>query len=363
VKTVNVLGLRKALNLMACLGFLGLGGLSYSQNQAVMDGDAMPVSMPAPPQAIPITDSHPSAPATTVDPSVMNLAPAPTSNPQQEIVQLSAHSGFTPKAPRVGDTVVYSIEVTWHDTRVPVLVLAPDSVDFTGLHLVDQSTRHEKSASNAGVENLTVFSYILVAENPGPAKAAALKVRYTTGMSGHEEAVYAQGSHLEILPARFAFIHSAWFFAILASLTAALGAFAFWSVWKTRSRLKAGNRDKDHRDPKLTLIDEVKSVKARIGHGDSRDILLDMERLCLNHLSALSASKTATLTETTPKRFDLLLNHWIETHGEDHDRIADWERLRELFRLAHYAGGHKEPHELQDAWRALKRCLEVPDEN
>jgi hypothetical protein len=37
----------------------------------------------------------------------------------------------------------------------------------------------------------------------------------------------------------------------------------------------------------------------------------------------------------------------------------DWAKLRDLFRHARFAGGYKEPHELQDAFRTFRKCLKM----
>lgn len=286
------------------------------------------------------------------------LAPAPDSLRASESVRLTARSGFSPRNPRVGDTVEYAIEVSWQDTRIPVLVLAPDSVDFTGLRLVDQSTRHEKIAGGRTVENRTIFAYTLVADQPGPAKAASLKVRYTTGISGRDEAVYAPAGHVEILPSRFAFAHSLWFRALL--LVLALAALTALGTTFFLRRRRATKSKSQPETPQATLGIEVKSLRNRIGNGESRDILRGMEQLSLRYLCEKLAVEKS---DPAAARFDVLLNRWLDQHRDDLDRAADWEHLRELFRQARYAGGHKEPHELQDGWRAMKRCLEIADEH
>src|SRR5262249_4538481 len=57
-------------------------------------------------------------------------APDSAAAPMQEAVNLSPKGYFTNTAPRVGDSLDYVIAVEWEDTQVPVVVLAPDSVDF-----------------------------------------------------------------------------------------------------------------------------------------------------------------------------------------------------------------------------------------
>jgi hypothetical protein len=351
--------------------FVGICTLLFLEVQAQQNADedmdlATTVSVPAPPQPVPVSpiarSLTPSSPSPGLDPSPdsqANLAPSPSQeNPNQFKISLNARSHFTPEKPRLNDTVIYQIEVTWQDSRIPVLVMAPDSVQFTGLKCVDQSTRHEKAVNQGAVQNRTIFSYTLLPAQVGLAKAAALKVRYTTGISGSEEAVFAPAAHIEILPPRFGFLGSAWFRWLASLLALAVLAFAGYlafAKWK-RKRETVGGRERKATDPREGLVKEVLSLKSRIGHGESRLILMEMEKLSLVHLR--------TLVKHTDEaaKFDALLNLWMGQHPDDLERQADWERLRDLFRLARYAGGHKEPHELQDAWRSLKRCLDVHDE-
>jgi hypothetical protein len=263
----------------------------------------------------------------------------------------------------MGDTLEYRIEVTWQDSRIPVLVLAPDSVDFSGLTLIDQSTHHEKSAMAGKVENRTVFSYSLLPQQVGMAKAAALKVRYTSALTGIEEAVFAPAAQVEVLPARFAFLRSTGFIALCVVLILGLVAFAILLAMKSGKFGSAKSKKASEAKPadkRAQLERDVWSVKSRIGHGESREILAEMEKLAVLHLSATVSAEAAAQAQA---RFDALLDAWLATHRDDLDRAADWERLRELFRQARYAGGHKEPHELQDAWRAMKRCLNVTEES
>jgi hypothetical protein len=329
---------------------------------------AQAVSVPAPPQPVPVTPigiaKSPSVP-TQLDSddslagTSATLAPSPSQESQNQFhVSLSARSHFTPVNPRLNDTVTYQIEVNWKDSRIPVFVMAPDSVQFTGLKCVDQSTRHEKNASQGEVQNLTVFSYTLLPTQIGLAKAAALKVRYTTGISGAEEAVFAPAGHVEVLPPRFGFLGSLWFRAVAGLFVLLLLGWALWlgiRHW-TQNRSGKVKRTDEGQNQRSTLVKDVLSLKSRIGHGESRPILNEMERLSLLHLRVV-----LKLADEAAK-FDSLLDQWLGQHPDELEKQADWERLRDLFRLARYAGGHKEPHELQDAWRSLKRCLDVNDE-
>ena len=41
----------------------------------------------------------------------------------------------------------------------------------------------------------------------------------------------------------------------------------------------------------------------------------------------------------------------------------DWATLGDLFKHARFAGGYKEPHELQDAFRTFRKCLKITGED
>ena len=63
-------------------------------------------------------------------------------------------------------------------------------------------------------------------------------------------------------------------------------------------------------------------------------------------------------------RFEPLADEYLaRNQGADSLSAQDWTKLKELFRHARFAGGYKEPHELQDAFRTFKRCLKITGED
>jgi hypothetical protein len=305
-------------------------------------------------------------PAPSPAPAVSLALPdsaAAAGTPGAEIVSLSTQGAFSQAEARVGDSLDYVLQVEWKDSEVPVVVLAPDSLSVTGFKLIGQATVHKKLAMGTDVKNHTDFIYRLRAATQGTGRIAALKLRYLSGISRTEEAAYVPAAILDIAPARVNLVDRLWFkllcgLALLAALWAGI-----------RALLHALKARKDSAPAKSDLGPEAAALKARIrsaaiGTVDSKDVLLEMEALCIGFLKQESGEPAVA---TAGDRFDPILDAHLKRAGSLSDGAAaqgpgiggDWEKLRDLFRHARFAGGHKEAHELQDAYRTLKKCLNL----
>jgi hypothetical protein len=310
-------------------------------------GNAVPANAPAPDTAAardPFLAPPPgSAPQDTATPAA----------PMREAVKLSTQGAFTAQAPRVGDSLDYVVSVEWEDTQVPVVVLAPDSVDFPGFKLLGQATQHKKLANGQAVRNHTEFIYKLRAATQGPGKAVSLKVRYLTGLSRQEEAVFVPAALIDVGPAPTHLLDMLWFKVVswLAILGAAMAAG--WAGYKLASRKRAAVRPK-----RADLKPDMDALKTRLRAAQNnpdagKAILGDMESLAIRFLRDELGDAQA------PAKFEPLLEAYLSKGGAD---AADWAKLKELFRHARFAGGYKEPHELQDAFRTLRKCLKLQAE-
>ena len=280
-----------------------------------------------------------------------------------EAVQLSAQGAFTTSAPRVGDSLDYVLQVEWKDTQVPVMVLAPDSIVFAGFEILGQAAVHRKTADGREVRNHTDFIYRLRARTPGSGRVSSIKLRYLSGLSRQEEAAYVPSGAIDILPARRRLLDMLWVKLALAVLLLggafAAGSAAFRAARRARSR--SGPSREDFRP-------NLKALKGRLKAGDSKALILEMEGICIRHLKQeLGESARGDAGD----RFDALLTAYRAARlgsarpdkGPEGDaENQDWERLQELFRHARFAGGHKEPHELQEAHRTLRKCLNLTGE-
>lgn len=311
---------------------------------AVALSASLPHAQP-PPQAVADSVSHLIGPDTGATPA------APV-----EVVNLSAQAAFSQPSARVGDSLDYVLRVEWPETGVPVVVLAPDSIDFPGFTVLGQATSHKKAASSSGgavgITNRTEFTYRLRAKTPGAGKAASLKVRYLTGLSRNESSHYVPTAHLDIQPGRTPLVHSVWFKVIAGLLTFGMALAFAWIAFKAASRKRATSRG----PAKADLKPDVLALKPRLRGGDSKAILLDMEALCIRFLR----QELGDPADGPAQKFDPLLDRYLASQGGA--AAPEWAGMRELFRHARFAGGHKEPHELQDAYRALKKCLKITDE-
>jgi hypothetical protein len=273
-------------------------------------------------------------------------------------VKLSDRGAFSAPAARVGDSLDYVVSVEWEDTQVPVMVLAPDSADFPGFRILGQATQHKKLANGRTVRNHTEFIYALRASTQGPGKASALKVRYLTGISQREEAVFVPAALIDIAPAPVRLMDMLWFKILLwlAILGAAVGAG--WASFRLSARKRPA------RPQRADLRPEVDALKVRLRAAQSnpdsgKALLMEMESLAIRFLMD-------ELGDGAPARFEPMVDAYLSqgrggqaAGGE----AADWAKLKELFRHARFAGGYKEPHELQDAFRTFRKCLKMQAED
>jgi hypothetical protein len=288
------------------------------------------------------------------------LAPPPgaalpdSAAPMQEAVRLSTHGAFSKPSARVGDSLDYVVAVEWEDTQVPVVVLAPDSADFPGFRILGQATQHKKLANGQAVKNRTEFVYSLRATAQGPGKAASLKVRYLTGLSQREEAVFIPSALIDIGPAPVRLLDMLWFQALLWLAALGAAAAAGWAAFRLASRKRA-----EARPQRADLRPEAEALKARLRTAQnnpesSRAILSEMESLAVRYLKEETGGAGTA-------RFETLLEAYLSKDRAS--EAADWAKLKELFRHARFAGGYKEPHELQDAFRTFRKCLKIQAED
>ncbi len=299
----------------------------------------------AQPAGTPVPISVPALPDSTLHASIDSARP-------EEEVKLSAAGSFSVQHARVGDTVAYTLRVEWKDLRVPVVVMAPESLSTPGFRIATQSAEHRKSVAGNEIRNVTEFIYQLVPTIPGSAHVEPLKLRYLTGFSNREEALYVPGAFLDVGPARVPLRDRGWFRALLALLSLAAVLAAGWEI---RRRWRARRR----RAPqKIDFVPAVRTLKSRCQSAESRAWMQEAEQLCTSYLRQ-------QLGATNGARFEFLLDAYLDQEPSQvgsAEEADGWSKLRDLFRQARYAGGRKEPHELQDACRTLKTCLHIPGE-
>ncbi len=271
----------------------------------------------------------------------------------EDAVKLSAKGSFLSEHVGVGDTVEYQLLVEWQDSRIPVVVLAPDSLETPGFRIVDQSTTHRKTVENGEARNATEFIYKLLARTQGSGKVSPLKLRYLTGFSNREEGLYVPGAFLNIGPEHVPLWKRLWFQLILFLAAIAALGWGGWRGWKTFQVKRLQSHKENNRD----FSPEVKSLKGRWNTVDSRNWIADAEKVCLEFLRYNLGTKSSD-----SKRFETLLDQYLIRHPNPQE-AEGWNKLRELFHHARYAGGRKEPHELQDTYRILKNCLHIQGEN
>jgi hypothetical protein len=264
-----------------------------------------------------------------------------------EALGLSAQGSFSTHKAAVGDTLHYRIRVEWSDQRIPVAVLPPDSLSTPGFRVVAQSTSHKKTASSSGVRNVTEFDIALVGLTPGTGRVEGLRMRYRTGLAPREESLFIPAATLELDPALIALTDRLWVRLLLVILALLAVGFSGWKGWGIlRARREAA------KPKRRNFVGEASDLKLRLKSADSRAWLKDAEALCLEYLNQETAPESAVT------QFDQALDAFYKKRGVDQPR-QEWEKLRELFVQARWSAERREPHELADAFRTLKHCLNI----
>lgn len=318
--------------------------------------------------AVPARDPFQAPAPVAMDP---NTPAAQTQSPR-EAVKLSTQGSFSRANPQVGDSLDYTVAVEWEDTGIPVFVLAPDSLDFPGFKLIGQATVHKKLASGESVRNHTEFLFRLRAMTQGTGKATAMKVRYLTGLSKQEEALYIPTTLTDIGAAPVHLLDRLWFKLLLGLAGLGLAVAAAYAAFRWSLRTRAAKvRVRADLKPEVTAL-KHRLRTAQNSPDASKAILSEMESLATRFLkdeSAGSGDGAGTDAAGAALRFDPLLDRYLARTAAGNEKTAaaqsgeggaeDWAKLRDLFRHARFAGGYKEPHELQDAFRTFRKCLKL----
>jgi hypothetical protein len=147
---------------------------------------------------------------------------------------------------------------------------------------------------------------------------------------------------------------------LLLAGAAGLAYAAYRFVLRRGKSSKSGPARMDLRPEALALKARIRSAGAA---GASKDILTSMEALAIRHM--LQELGPPQAGDPAGVKFDPLLDRYLARNagpGGSAGAATDWNALRDLFRHARFAGGHKEPHELQDAYRVFRKCLQITDE-
>ena len=272
---------------------------------------------------------------------------------------LTAKGSFSVSGARAGDTVEYRLRVEWRDLPAAITVLPPrDELKTPGFTLIGQSAAHLKTASAGSIRNISEFTYLLVAREEGQGRVSPFWLRYRDGLSGRVESLPVEGSMLEIAAARVPFLQRK-SVGVVAGGLAAVGLMALFLAAARRARTRRAQKAAPEEDTGDEFTRGVTGLKARCDAADSRLWLRDAEKLCVAYLC-----RDLGISRVRDVRFEAALNQYrarpevVRDLARDPDKDLGWTKLRDLFHEARYAGGRKEPHELREACRHLKNCIQ-----
>jgi len=288
--------------------------------------------------------------------ALLSAPPARAADPFD--ADLGARGAFTTTGARVGDTIEYRLRVEWRDVPAAIAVLPPgEDLRTQGLTIIGQSAFHRKVASAGAVRNVSEFSYLMVAGEAGPGRVAPFLLRYRNGLANRTddrvETVPVEGSTLEIGPARPSWMKPEGMRLWLsgAAAFAVLLALGLLGLRRMRSSAAAQRKHPSAQPVENAFTREAEELRRRSDTADSRLWLRDAEKLCVAYLC-----RHIGIGKAQDVRFEAALEQYL-TRPHAPDENESWNKLRDLFHEARYAGGRKQPFELRDAARHLKVCL------
>ena len=264
-----------------------------------------------------------------------------------ELLEIDGNGSFSRQNIAAGDTLSYTITVEWKNPKVPIAVLAPESLSFVGFKRVKSFTSHKKIAKMVDgkpvVKNRSVFVYNLKAKIPGSGKAGTARLPYYSAVRKEQEYLTISPQLIDISKAVIP-LNQRWYiklflWILLAGLVLVMGRWALKTFKKSDS-----DKNKQHSQ---SLEQSLKEVKSRIGSAESRELLLEMESLAVRYLADTLGS--------TGNHFDTLLaDYKTKTEAKDFEK---WATLKDEFNLAKFGDGNRASHELLESYKLLSQCL------
>jgi len=272
-------------------------------------------------------------------------------NEAVEVFEIDGKGAFTQEEVNVNDTLSYIITIEWTNPKVPITVLAPESLTFAGLKKTKVYTSHKKIAHNRlgqpVVKNKSQFIFNLKAEIAGSGKASSTKLPYFSALRQDKEYVTISPQLINIGPAVTPFFQKGYVRFIFALLGAALLG---WVLYLIISRLKA--KPRKPQEDNSNLMEKLKDLKSRIGVAESKNIILEMESLATLYLKLK--------LKTNQTHFASLLNeYYVLTNDKNKE---SWQKLVSDFELAKFGGGNKPSHQLMESYKLLNLCINQKEE-
>ncbi len=314
----------------AQLDYIPLGDSSGSQNSA---GNNSASNTPANGQDQNNSLTNPS----------QTTPPAPS---QLELAEIDLSSWFTVEEVHVGDTLSYVIKAEWVNPKIPISVLAPESLSFEGLSKVRVSSSSKKLAQNSSsgpqIKNQSFFIYHLKAALPGSGKALSARLPYFNAVSKDKEYLAIAPQIVNVLPAKKPLFSRGWCKILFGLLLLGGAGFLGYQLWQMSQSKK-----KEKTAPAASQKEKLKELKSRLSVGDSKSLLLQMEEIAMDYFKEEN--------KLYGNRFEDLLIAYLKRSGNEN--AESWNKLKSQFELARFGGGQLASHELMDSYKTLCLCI------
>lgn len=251
---------------------------------------------------------------------------------------VGADGAVQPLSVTVGDTFEFPVTVSWNVNGSALLVVPTSSATAKGLEQVAVSQESARAVKDGKEMASITFTYKIVAQDTGDLNVPAMRFEIPTPM----------GKSIDLrsdsVPVRVNEPVSVLPFVVGGVVALCIVAAGLWRM-KRRAKARAVAAEKNAAAEELK--EQMLVLKRRAASADSREWLLELEKICKMYAAERShLDAEAVNLESLAKSGDL----------------EGWDALLEEFAHARYGGGKRDAFENRETWKAAMRLMGIEEE-
>lgn len=271
--------------------------------------------------------------------------------PTPEQLGISVKSGPEGGLPAltVGDTFDFPVTVSWGVQGSALLVVPTGSANAKGLTQLGVSQESARSVKDGAEVASITFTYKIVAQDTGNLHIPALKFEIPTQM-GQPLDLRSESVDIRVE-------------APFNPMPLVVGATVFVcllvaGVWRSRRRAVARALVAQRNAADAALREKMMVLKQRVNVADSREWLLELERVCKEYVANMFPELVEGNAAGSASAADAVNLDNLVKDG----KLEGWETLVEEFAHARYGGGKRDGFENKETWKAAMRLMGVEEE-
>jgi len=239
----------------------------------------------------------------------------------------------TPSAQTVGDTFDFPITVSWNMNGSAILVVPQGGVNAKGLDQIGLSQQSARTVKDGAEIASQTFTFKILAKDSGNLNIPAVKFEIPTPMGALE-------LRSENVPVRVDYPFNP--LPIIAGSSVGI-CIVLASLWRLRRKAAAKSAQDTKNSIRSAQLEKMLVLKQRINAADSREWLLELEKICKEYAQENFGSDN------------------LETMAKD-GKLEGWEFLLEEFAHARYGGGNRDSFQNKETWKGAMKLMGMEEE-